>query len=478
MDKMQQNRREFLKGTAWLSAAAVAAGCMGTRMSCGGGGSMSQFRTKPMDKIRVGVVGLGDRGRPAVHRIALIPGCEVTALCDLLPERVSECQKWLQEHGRPKAREYVGEEAYKRMCDADDVDVVYNVTPIDWHRPISCYAMKAGKHTLLEVCGCSTTEECWEFVETCEATRRHCMMLENCCYGEYELLQLNLVRQGILGDIIHAEAGYVHDCRQYKFKQAAEHNAWRLRRALEHRGNQYPTHGLGPIALAMNINRGDRFDYLTAIESRPAALSEYTKAKFAADSWQNKLKYSAGDMSITNIRTVNGSTITLQYDVVSPRPYSRINLLSGTKGISMSYPRFNIAFEKQVGDNGAHKYFDDAKAEEVRKAYKHPLWKVAGDVAARLGGHGGMDFIMDLRWAYCLQNGLPLDMDVYDLASWSSIFQLSEASVNNRSKVIDIPDFTRGGWKTAHAAEIGGVDLKKMGLDGSKIKKDSSQLSV
>ena len=475
---MNQNRREFLGGTAWLSLAAAAAGCMGTRMSRGGGGTMSHFRTKPMDRIRVGIVGLGDRGRPAVHRIALIPGCVVTALCDLDHGRVSDCQRWLHERGRPKAAEYVGPEAYKRLCDSDGVDVVYNVTPIDLHRPISCYAMKAGKHTLLEVCGCSTTEECWEFVETCEATRRHCMMLENCCYGEYELLQLNLVRQGLLGDIVHAEAGYIHDCREYKFKQASEHNAWRLRRALEHKGNQYPTHGLGPVALAMNINRGDRFDYLTAIESRPAALGEFAKAKFPADSWQNKLKYSAGDMSITNIRTVNGATITLQYDVVSPRPYSRINMLSGTKGISMSYPRFNVAFEKQVGDNGAHRYFDDAKAAEIREAYRHPLWKEAGKVAARLGGHGGMDFIMDLRWAYCLQNGLPLDMDVYDLAAWSSIFQLSEMSVNGRSKVIDVPDFTRGGWRTACAADIGGVDLKKMGLDETKIEKDSSQLNV
>jgi hypothetical protein len=290
------------------------------------------------------------------------------------------------------------------------------------------------------------------------------MMLENCCYGEYELLQLNMARQGVLGSIFHAEAAYIHDCRSLEFDQAREQNDWRLRRRLERMGNQYPTHGLGPVAMAMNINHGDRFDYLSSFESRSAALGEFAAAKYPRDSWHNRLVYRAGDMNTTMIRTVNGNTIMLQYNTASPRPYTRINMLSGTKGMAMSYPKFYVAFEKSVGDTGAEAYFSDEKAQQVREKYRHPLWKAAGEVAKKVGGHGGMDFIMDLRWAYCLQNGLPLDMDVYDLASWTSIYQLSEVSVKNRSRTVDIPDFTRGGWQTAKPVEIGGIDLGKMGL--------------
>ena len=475
---IKQGRRDFLKGAAWMGAAAAAAGCVGGKAGLGGTGTMSNFRTPPMRRIRVGFVGLGNRGRAAVNRVALIPGCEVVALCDLKQECVDKSQAWLKEKGKPKAREYVGTDAYKRMCDAPDVDVVYNATPIDWHRPISCYAMRAGKHTFMEVCACSTTDECWEIVETCEATRRHCMMLENCCYGENELFQLNLVRQGVLGEIIHCEAAYIHDCRALEFRNVDDPNDWRLRRRLDRMGNQYPTHGLGPVAMAMNINHGDRFDYLASFESRPAALYEYTREKFPKDGWQNRLVYRAGDMNVTNIRTVNGNTIMLQYNTVSPRPYSRINMVTGTKGISMSYPKPYVAFEKTPGDNGAHSYFDDARTEQVRQQYRHPLWKAAGEVAAKVGGHGGMDFLMDLRWAYCLQNGLPLDMDVYDLASWTSIYQLSEVSVKNRSRTVDIPDFTRGGWRTAKPVDIGGIDLARMGLESGAVQKDKTQLSV
>ena len=478
---MVQDRREFLKGTAWMGAAAVAAGCMSDKLRLTGGGSMSGFRVAPMKEIRVGVVGLGGRGRSAVNRIALIPGVRVTGLCDIKRDCIDTTLKNLEGMGRKFAgKTYCGDEnEWKRMAEADDVDLVYVVTPIDWHRPMACYSMLQGKHALVEVCACTHTDECWEIVETCEKTRRHCMMLENCCYGETELLSWNLCRQGILGDIVHAEAGYIHDCRSLVFS-----SEWRMKRRLQRRGNQYPTHGLGPVAQCMNINCGDRFDYLISVESRAASLGAYARAKYPAGSWQAGLPYEdgAGDMNTTVVRTAKGNTIMLQYATTQARPYSRIDMLCGTKGIFWGQPtrhdKFRVAFEETIGDKKAEKMLDEKAAEAVGEKYRHPLWKDAGAVAAKVGGHGGMDFLMDLRWAYCLQNGLPLDMDVYDLASWSCIYELSEKSVRSRSQVVDIPDFTRGGWQTAKPKFIGGIDLSKMGFKESEAKADKAALNV
>ncbi len=484
---MNTNRRDFLKGTAWMGAAAALAGCASSAVKMCGAGSMTTYADKPLKKVRVGVVGLGMRGPGAVHRLAAIPGVEVVALCDLYKGRVAAQQQFLKTNGKPAAREYFVYEAasdggadesaaYKAMCESD-LDLVYVVTPWALHTPIALYAMEHGKHVAVEVPSAMTLEECWALVETSERTGRHCMQLENCCYGEVEMFTLNLVRQGRLGELVHGEGAYIHDLRELNYLDPAKggyQGYWRLKWNRDHFGNPYPTHGLLPIMQAMGVNRGDRFDYLTCVSTNQVGMDEYAKIKFGESSWQAKLNPKCGDMSTTVMRTVKGRTIMVQHDVTSPRPYSRINLLSGTMGCLNDYP-FRIALADKPG-NGAHGWLNAEQAGEVFAQYRHPLWKVAGELAKKMGGHGGMDFLMDLRLCYCLQNGLPLDMDVYDLAASCAVCELSERSALNRGASVDVPDFTRGGWETAKPLGIETVDLGKLGL--TDVKADDSQLNV
>ena len=493
---METNRREFLKGTAWMGAAAVAAGCTTPGFGFGEGGKMATWADKPFKKLRVGVIGLG-RGQTGVWCFNAIPGCEVTAICDLNAARIKHSLDSIAKAGRPKPTVYTGgEEEWKKLCDDPEVDLVYNATPWQLHVPIALYAMRAGKHVATEVPSAFTVDECWELVETSEKLGRHCMQLENCCYGEAEMLALNLVRLGKLGEIVHGEGAYIHDLRTYNWGDwndksdkpdkdpkdgyPAYWNYWRLRHNAAHKGNQYPTHGLGPVCWYMDINRGDRFDYLVALESEQRNYEALAKAHYPADSWKAKLKVEMGDMNTLLIKTKLGRSIMVQHDVSSPRPYSRINRVTGTAGAfegiqfldktgkdaystpwqSGCFCRF--AWEEKPGE-GAHTYFDEKKAEEMREKYKHPLYQAAGAIAQKMGGHGGMDFMMVLRLAYCLQNGLPLDQNVYDLASWCSLCELSEKSVRARSASVDIPDFTRGAWKTTPRLDLR-FDMDKLGV--------------
>ena len=493
---MKADRRDFLKGTAWMGVAAVAAGCMSKDMHISGGGSMQGFRAAPLKKVRVGVVGLGMRGPGAVHRLASIPGVEIAALCDLYPERIAIEQAWLKKNGKKPAKEYVGAEAYKAMCDSD-IDAVYNTTGWDMHVPIALYAMRAGKHVFVEVPSAFTVDECWELVETSEKTRCHCMQLENCCYGEAEMLCLNLVRKGLLGEIVHGEGAYIHDLRSLcyldpvvkKDKGATGYeNYWRLRHNVRHKGNQYDTHGLGPVCLYMNINRGDRFDRIVSLESGQFNFELFGRTNYPGHKWKENLKVSMGDMNTLIVTTVGGRSIMVQHDVSSPRPYSRHNLCTGTKGVFSGIQFANkpedafvmgnpcrFGWEEKNGQ-GVHRFFDFKKTQLIREEYKHPLWKKAGEFAKKVGGHGGMDFLMDLRWCYCLQNGLPLDTDVYDLASWCCLGELSEKSVRNGGSALEVPDFTRGGWKTAKPLDIVDIDMDKMGL--GEVTVDKTALNV
>jgi predicted dehydrogenase len=467
-------------------------GCANPFKLCLEGAPMQGFAAKPIKKVRVGVVGLGSRGGSAVNRISMIPGVEVAALCDIRQVRVEDKARWLKENGRPAAKLFAGrEDSWKRMCEWDGIDCVYNATPWTLHAPIGVYAMKCGKHAFIEVPAAMTLDECWELVETSERTHRHCMQLENCCYGEMEMLGLNLCRLGMLGELVHGECAYIHDLRVGSFYDQEPDgtkgcwNYWRLRWNQTHKGNQYTTHGLGPICQYMNINRGDRFDYLVSLESRQANFLTYAKNRFPG-TWKANEKIDMGDMNTTLIRTVNGCSIMLQHDISSPRPYTRINMVTGTKGIFHGMPwrtyddepsMTRFGWEENPGD-GLHKFFDNKKIAELSEKHKHPLWKSIGEIAQKVGGHGGMDFIMDLRWTYCLQNGLPLDMDVYDLASWCSIAELSDKSVRNQSKSYKIPDFTRGAWRTAKPLGIVDVDISKLDFDASKVQRDTSQLNV
>ena len=484
---MSTNRRDFIKGTAWMGAAAALAGvgCKSNKICAPG--SMTVFADKPIKTLRVGFVGLGMRGPGAVHRIANIPGVEIVALCDLYKNRVAAQQKFLKDNGKKPAREYYVYEttkgpskdetaAYRALCESD-LDLVYIATPWALHAPVALYAMEHGKHAAIEVPAAMTLDECWALVETSERTGRHCMQLENCCYGDVEMFSLNIARKGLLGEIMHGEGAYIHDLRALNYLDPAKggyQGYWRLKWNNEHFGNPYPTHGLVPLMQAMNINRGDRFDYLSCISTNQVGMSLYAKTKYPDCKWRNDLNPKCGDMSTTVMHTVNGKTVMIQHDVTSPRPYSRINLLSGTKGCLNDYP-FRIALEEKPGE-GAHGWFDAKKTAEIREKYRHPLWKVAGELAKKMGGHGGMDFLMDLRLCYCLQNGLPLDMDVYDLATSCSVCELSEKSALNRGNSVDVPDFTRGAWKTNKPLDIVTVDLKKLGL--KDVKADDAQLNV
>ena len=483
---MNSSRRDFLKGTAWMGAAALAAGCHLNRLGFGEGGLMQGYAYRKLmgKRIRVGFVGIGGRGTAAVHRVAQIPGCEVAALCDKNPERVEENLTWLADHKVatvPKG--YVGEEAYKELCDFGDCDVVYCATPWHLHQPVALRALNGGKVALVEVTSALTTEECWELVEASEKWQIPCMQLENCVYGEIELLELNLARLGMFGEINHAEGAYIHDLRAVIPSVGKHYNnewVWRYGENMAHKGNRYPTHGLVPICQTMGINRGDRFDYLVSLENGPHNVNyEHFKKEFLTDADPRRKDPPAamGDMNTTLIRTANGKSIMVQHDVSSPRPYSRINLISGTKGIVRDYP-FQCAFEEKCFDRGAHNWFDEKKAAAVREKYMHPLWRNTAEVAKKVGGHGGKDFIMDLRWAWCLQNGEPLDMDVYDLAATSCLCELTETSVRNGSKPVDVPDFTRGNWRNVQPWGVVNVDLKKMGLDKGAVKKDAAALNV
>ena len=457
---MKSNRRKFLLNLS-LGAGAVTVGLptLAFRQAPGetneenrnelrGYGkqnfNMCGYAAPKIDKVRIGFVGLGMRGPGAVQRMSVIEGVEIKALCDKYPDRVAKAQEILSKAGLPKAKEYSGEEGWKALCESNEIDLVYNCTPWSLHTPISVYAMKNGKHAATEVNAGKTIDECWQLVETSEKTKKHCMMLENCCYDFFELLTLNMTRQGLFGEMVHAEGAYIHDLsKDYLFNKNAYADMWRLKENIGHNGNLYPTHGLGPIAQCMNINRGDRFDHLTSMSTNDFSLNNIAKEAAGKDDFFKQYvdKPYRGNMNTTLIRTINGKSIMVQHDVSTPRPYSRIHLVSGTKGAAQKWPGpERIAF--------GHSWVKKEELDELYKKYSPPIVNHIGEIAKEVGGHGGMDFIMDWRLIDCLRNGLPLDQDVYDAASWSSMMPLSEKSVAARSKTVDIPDFTRGAWKT------------------------------
>ncbi|MDR0725604.1 MAG: Gfo/Idh/MocA family oxidoreductase [Prevotellaceae bacterium] len=457
---MKENRRNFLKKTLYGGLALSVTGYAGLTQNGSNpakeneasampvaqarkGKSVMGLRCEPIPEVRIAVIGLG-RGAGAVERLSQIEGTKIVVLCDLKENRIKGCQNTLKKLGRPEATAYTGEDDWKKVCERDDIDLVYNATPWYLHVPISLYAMKHGKHAVSEIPAALTVDDCWALVNTAEETQRHYMMLENCCYDFFELTTLNMARKGLFGEIYHGEGAYIHDLRSLKHNKNGYYNMWRLEYSKKHTGNPYPMHGLGPVSQIMGINRGDRFEYLTSMSSNQYGLTLYAENTFGKDSPEAKATYKLGDMSQTLIRTVNGHTIVAVHDTTSPRPYDRIHKISGTKGYAVKYPEPKIALEPK-----AHEFLKPEEFKAIMEEYQHPLSKYIGEKAKAVGGHGGMDYIMDWRLIYCLRNGLPLDQDVYDAAAWSSIVELSERSALNRSNSVDIPDFTRGEWKNA-----------------------------
>ena len=437
------------------------------------GFNMCGYAAPKMDKVRIGIIGLGMRGPGAVERMSFIEGVEIKALCDQYPDRVVASQKILEKKGLPKATDYSGsKDAWKELCNREDIDLVYITTPWSLHTPMAVYAMLHGKHAATEVPAAQTIEECWQLVETSEKTKKHCMMLENCCYDFFELLTLNMARNGMFGELVHAEGAYIHDLRSLNFDKKGYAEMWRLKENASRNGNLYPTHGLGPVAQCMNINRGDQMDYLVSMSSNDFIMRAIAKERAATDDFYKEFKDKQyrGDMNTTVIKTVKGKTIMVQHDVSSPRPYSRIHLISGTKGIASKWPSpQKIAF----GEG----WIKEEEYKKIEEKYTLPIVKHIGEIAKNVGGHGGMDFIMDWRLIDNLRNGLPIDQDVYDAALWSAISPLSEKSVANRSRSMDIPDFTKGAYKINKP-----VNLTLDGGGNTTIRnvpeKGSSQLKV
>jgi len=411
---------------------------------------MLAFAAPKIPVVRVGFIGLGMRGPGAVDRWTKIPNTKVVALADIRPERVEASQKILDKNNVARATGYSGtEDAWKQLCERDDIDLVYIATDWKHHVPMALYAMEKGKHVAIEVPAAMNMKDIWDLINTSERTRKHCMMLENCVYDFFELTTLNMAQQGLFGEVIHAEGAYIHDLSEF---WGSYWSNWRLDYNKEFRGDVYPTHGIGPIAQALNIHRGDKMNYLVSVDTRSFnGREEWKKMK-----GEYPTEFKNGDHTITMIKTENGKTMQIQHNVMTPRPYSRMYQLTGTKGFANKYPGEGYLLEPgQVSSDvipnhenlSAHSFVPKTVKDALMAKYKHPIHRELEETAKKVGGHGGMDYIMDYRLAYCLQNGLPLDMDVYDMAEWSCLTELSAISLENGSAPVLVPDFTRGGWK-------------------------------
>lgn len=405
---------------------------------------MVDFAAPKLEKVRVAFIGVGARGPGHIANFMKCDGVEIAGICDTHAPSRDAAVAQVVRAGRkaPPSFGDRGDYDYRRML-AGDFDAVVIATPWEWHVPMAIDAMKASKHAFVEVPASITVDGCWELVETAEATKRHCMMLENVNYGREELMVLNMCRLGVFGELLHGEAAYIHDLRGQMFEIEHGTGSWRTLHYTKRNGNLYPTHGLGPVAHYMDINRGDRFDYMSSMSCNSRVRALYAKEKFPEGHPRRKLKFVCGDLNTSIIRTLNGKTIMVQWDEQLPRPYSRHNFLQGTRGAWGGFPN-RVVLEGQTPSTDD--WTEGAALDAWFKKYDHPLWKKLSEAAVG-GGHGGMDFVMAWRIVYCLRNGLPLDQDVYDAASWSVISPLSEASVANRGRVQDIPDFTRGAWK-------------------------------
>ena len=409
-----------------------------------------------LEVVRVGFVGLGMRGPGAVERFTHIPGTQVVALCDYDSTRAIKCQELLKAASMPKAAIYSGENGYEELCKRSDIDLVYVAT--DWlhHFPVAKCALENGKHVAIEVPSAMNLKECWELIDLSETTRKHCFILENCCYDWFEMNSLNMAQHGVFGEIIRAQGAYIHNLSEfwdYYWKTGEDDKlGWRLDYNMRHRGDVYATHGLGPVAQALNIHRGDRMKTLVAMDTKSVMGAQLVQQRTdtACNTFRN------GDHTTTLIRTELGKVIEIQHNVMTYQPYSRLYQLTGTHGMANKYPVEGYAVDgnqlatisgtPDVDNLSAHNFLTKDEADELIEKYQHPILKKYGEMAKEVGGHGGMDFIMDSRLVYCLQNGLPLDMDVYDLAAWCCLAELGEISMDNGCVPVAIPDFTRGNW--------------------------------
>ena len=432
-----------------------------------------------LETVRGGFVGLGGRGPWAVKRYAHIPGVEIVALCDYEEARAEKTQSELRNRGLKPADIYFGPKGYEELCKRDDIDLVYVATDWNHHFPIAKFAMENGKHAAIEVPAAMNLAQCWELIDLAEKTRLHCFILENCCYDYYEMNALAMAQDGVFGEIIRAEGAYIHTLdgawdNYWKDPNDNDVNDlhWRLKYNKENRGDIYSTHGLGPVAQCMNIHRGDRFTTLVAMDTESFAGKAAVKRKTGKECED----FRNGDHTTTLMRTAQGKVVEIQHNVMTPQPYNRLFKLTGTKGYATKYPTPEFALSgealkgtdaPQMDNLNAHKFMDAKQKDALMKKYYHPILTEYGE-KGRSMGHGGMDYIMDARLVYCLQHGLPLDIDVYDMAEWCCLAELGALSMDNNCAAVSFPDFTRGHWNEvkgfkhayAPAAEEAEVEAK------------------
>ncbi len=424
------DRRTFLTGTA--SFAQIAAG-------------------QEERLVGIGMVGVGNRGTSLLRTLLALPGVDVPAICDINEVNLARAQGLVEKTGRPRPEGYSsGVEDFRRLVRREDLNAIIIGTPWELHTPVAIAAMKAGKYAGVEVPAALTIEECWDLVNTSEKTGIPCMMLENVCYFRNVLMALNLVRQGLLGELLHCEVGYQHFVRGSQFTKDGD-LTWRGRYALAHNRNQYPTHPIGPAAWWMNINRGDRFTYLNSMSGNSRGPHLHAARTFGAEHASAKRVFAQADVNTTLIKTENGLTVTLYYNTQSPRPYDLILRVQGTGGIySGTLDKVYIDGRSPAGRSGEPAWEETAAYYE---RYEHPLWKRLSGVAAS-SGHGGADYITLHEFVKAIRNKTQTPIDVYDSATWSAIVPLSGLSVASRGAPIDFPDFTKGKWRTAKPVAV------------------------
>lgn len=460
------DRRSFIKKTS-LSSVALSLGSMLPVYSNNkslfeyDGQYMGGFSAPKLNKVRIAIIGVGARGSGHAVQLASIEGTEIVAISDLYEDLAKKSADRCKEKGEGSRHKKIAlyhgaEDNWKRMLEEVKPDVVFIATNWKNHAPMAIEAMKKGAHTFVEVPIAVTLDEMWDIVITSEETQKHCMMMENVNYGREELLYLNMCRQGVIGDLLHAEAAYIHELRGQMNQQERGTGSWRTLHYANRNGNLYPTHGLGPVAQYMNLARGeDNFKSLVSFSTPAMGRKLYAEKNYDADHKWNKLDYKGGDMNTSIIKTALGRTIMVQWDETSPRPYSRHNLIQGTKGTLAGFPT-RIALEGGVegATENHHSWAQGEQLEKIYEKYEHPLYTRLGEMAKKMGGHGGMDFMMLYRIIECLRNGEPLDQNVYEGCHWSAVGPLSENSIAQGGAPQPFPDFTRGKWKSTEPLNI------------------------
>ncbi len=406
--------------------------------------NMSGYAAPGMDVVRVGIIGVGQRGPTYIKIMGRVEGVDIKAICDIRPEKAEASKKMAEELGYKPMVYSDNKDSWKKLCERDDIDLVIVTTPWTMHAEMGAYAMNQGKHTAIAVPAAATIEECWQLVKTSEETKKHCMMLENCSYHTFQMLTLNMARKGFFGEVVHGECAYNSSKMRNNFSKTMYWDMWWLKEYASKKGNIYPTHGLGPVSQIMDINRGDKFEFLVSVESKDFMMADKANELAATDDFYKEFanRDYRGNMNTTIIKTNRGRTIMLQHDATSPSPETYIHGIYGTQGAALKYP-----YPPRVS-TGNHKWASPEEFEKIKKKYSPAIIKEMDELANKIGGHGGSDTYKSWRLIDCLRHGFPVDIDVYDSVAWSCILPLSSWSVHNQSNSIQIPDFTAGAWKS------------------------------